>query len=87
MKGSGLEEILGVAFGGVASMMNGKAWPRAIRAFRMVVSCLLKDVVMSGMTSADKLEQMLDTARHHPTGRLCIPREHHATFHQSRTRG
>ena len=41
MKGSDLEEILGAAFSGINSMLNGKVWPKAMRGFRMVTTALL----------------------------------------------
>lgn len=50
MQGSGLEDILNAAFKGVSSMLNGKAWPKALRGFRMVVSSLLEDFILDGKT-------------------------------------
>ena len=44
MKGSGLEEILSAAFSGVGKMLNGKAWPRPVRRFRMTTVALLGNV-------------------------------------------
>ena len=73
MKASGFEEILGGVFGGVGSMLNGKAWPRAVRAFRMVASGLLKDVIISdGITTLSQLETFLDDTCKHPTGKLWV---------------
>ena len=37
MKGTGLEELLGVAYKGVSSMLNGKAWPKAVK--RLAYGC------------------------------------------------
>ena len=51
MKGSVLEEIISVSSGRVNSILNGKAWPRALRAFRMEVAGLLTDVIQSGINS------------------------------------
>ena len=45
MKGSGLEEILSVAYGGVKNMLNGKAWPKAVRGLRMVAAAILDDFI------------------------------------------
>ena len=39
MNGSGLEELLSAAFKGVSHMLNGKAWPKAVRGLRMVSVC------------------------------------------------
>ncbi len=38
MKESGLDDILNVAYKGVANMLNGKAWPKALRGLCMVVT-------------------------------------------------
>jgi len=41
MKASGLEVLVGAAFGGLTSIMNGKAWVKSMPAFRMVTAALL----------------------------------------------
>ena len=41
MKASGFEILVGAAFGGLTSIMNGKAWVKSMRAFRMVTAALL----------------------------------------------
>ena len=56
MNGSGLEELLGVSFKGVSHMLNGKAWPKAVRGLRMVVSALLEPLILSGITTVDAME-------------------------------
>ena len=38
---SGLEVLVGAAFSGLTSIMNGKAWVRSMRAFRMLKVALL----------------------------------------------
>ena len=38
---TGLEDLVRAAYGGIAGIMNGKAWPKAMRAFRMVVAALM----------------------------------------------
>ena len=48
MKGTGLEELLGSAFKGVSNMLNGKAWPKAMRGLRMVVVALIKKCYFRG---------------------------------------
>ena len=35
MKGSGVEELLGAAYSGLAGILSGKSWSRAMPAFRM----------------------------------------------------
>ena len=44
MAGSGLSEILSVAFGGVQKMLSGKKFPQNVRALRMVAEEILKRV-------------------------------------------
>ena len=43
MKASGLDLLVGAVFSGLTSIMNGKAWVRPMRAFRMVTAALLYD--------------------------------------------
>ncbi|MES9884700.1 MAG: hypothetical protein ABW185_27970 [Sedimenticola sp.] len=61
MKGTGLEEILCSAYKGVNSMLNGKAWPKALRGFRMVVTGLLKKSILSGKRTIEDMDEMLST--------------------------
>ena len=63
MKGGGLEEILGVAFSGINSMLNGKAWPRAMQGFRMVTTALLQQCILAGTTEVANIEEELEMAR------------------------
>ena len=72
MKGSGLEEILGAAFSGINSMLNGKAWPRAMRGFRMVTTALLQQYILAGTTEVANIEEELEVARNTPTGRMWV---------------
>ena len=53
MRGTGLEDLLGCAFAGVPNTMNGKAWPKALRALRMVTTALLDEVHYRGITVVD----------------------------------
>ena len=43
--------LLGSAFKGVSNMLNGKAWPKAMRGLRMVVVALIKNAISEGTTS------------------------------------
>ena len=70
MKASGLGVLVGAAFSGLTSIMNGKAWVRSMRAFRMVTAALLYD--LDGPKTFVDISQYLDTAREHPTGRLWV---------------
>ena len=72
MKGSGLEEILGAAFSGINSMLNGKAWPRAMRGFRMVTTALLQQYILAGTTEVANIEEELEMAHNTPTDRMWV---------------
>ncbi|MES9884496.1 MAG: hypothetical protein ABW185_26930, partial [Sedimenticola sp.] len=72
MKGSGLEEILNSAYKGVSSMLNGKAWPKALRGYRMIVTALLKDCVLSGKITHEAIDEVLQSVRSSKTSRLWI---------------
>lgn len=71
MQGSGLEELLQTTYGGVSNMLNGKAWPKAVRGLRMVVATLLEDIILRDST-ADDIEQTLNKIRETATGRLWV---------------
>ena len=43
MKGSGVEEPVGAAYSGLAGILSGKSWPRAMRAFRMECAVVMSD--------------------------------------------
>ena len=47
MAGSGLAEILESAFGGVAKLLTGKKFPQNVRALRLVMEELLRDILLS----------------------------------------
>ena len=72
MNGSGLEELLNVAFKGVSHMLNGKAWPKAVRGFRMVMSALLEPLILSGNTTVVEITEEFDKSRQSRTGRLWV---------------
>ena len=71
MRCTGLEDLLGCAFAGVPNKMNGKAWPKTLRALRMVTTSLLDEVHYRGITIVD-LQAELEQARKLPTGRQCV---------------
>jgi len=62
MKGSGLEEILYAAYNGVSSNLHGKAWLKALRGIRMVITGLFRDYVLAGRTTYDAREKDLKAA-------------------------
>ena len=68
MKASGLEVLVGDAFGGLISIMNNKAWVKSMRAFRMVTAALLYDFLKDGPKAFENMSRYLDAAREHPTG-------------------
>ena len=59
MADTGLETILQVAFGGVASMLSGKKYPQNIRALRLLTEELLRGTIVH-MDSHDSLMKVLD---------------------------
>ena len=68
MKGSGLEEILNVAYKGVNNMLNGKSWPKALRGLWMVVTAVLKDYIKAGKDSYSEISSELESARYSTIG-------------------
>ena len=72
MKASGLEVLVGAAFSGLTSIMNGKAWVKSMHAFRMVTAVLLYDFLKDDPETFEDISQYLDTAREHPTGKLWV---------------
>ena len=63
MKAGGLEVLVGAAFSGLTSIMNGKAWVRSMRAFRMVTAALLYDLLKDGPKTFEDISQYLDASR------------------------
>ena len=70
MKASGLEVLVGAAFRGLTSIMNGKV--RSMRAFRMVTAALLYDFLKDCPKTFEEISQYFDTARELATGRLWV---------------
>ena len=69
MKGSGVEELLGGAYSGLAGMLSGKSWPRAMRAFRMECAVVMSDYLGGdGSRTFNDLTEYLEEARKTPTG-------------------
>ena len=69
MKGSGLDVLIGAAFGGMNGIITGKAWVRAMRAFRMVLAALLQNFLRTGAKTCEYISAYMEEARKHPTGR------------------
>ena len=55
MSGTSLEELLAVSFKGITNMINGKAWPKALRGLRIVMVALLEPIISSGKSSTGRL--------------------------------
>ena len=72
MKASGMEKVLSSTFGCLTSIMNGKAWPQALRAWRMLTWALLSDFLKEGPKSSAEINVYLEKAREHPTGKLWV---------------
>ena len=73
MKGSGVEELLGAAYSGLAGMLSGKSWPRAMRAFRMECAVVMSDYLDGdGSRTFNDLTEYLEEARKTPTGWLWV---------------
>ena len=69
MNGSCLEVLLGAAFGGLTEIVNGKAWVRSMRAYRMVSGALLDYYLQDNVNTFDDISDYIEEARQHPTGR------------------
>ena len=67
MKGSGLDTLVGSAFGGLTGIMSGNV--RAMRAFRMVSAALLENFLQVNENNFDDILAHIDDARKHPPGR------------------
>ena len=67
---SGVDILIGAAFAGITSIVNGKAWANALRAYRLIIAVLLQNFYSSGAKTYAELCVYLETAREHPTGRL-----------------
>ena len=53
----------------LAGIFNGKSWVKAMRSFRGVAAALMKRFLSNGVKTFEDIEQYLDVARRHPTGR------------------
>ena len=55
VKGSGLDVLVGAAFGSMNGIITGKAWVRAMRAFRMVLDALLQNFLRTGAKTCEEI--------------------------------
>lgn len=74
MKGTGLEEIMAKVFGGVKKMLDGKKYPDNFRAFRIVATELLREVIQpsSFETTDELLGNLLDVLKESKTSHVWI---------------
>ena len=72
VKGSGLDVLVGAAFGSMNGIITGLAWVRAMRAFRMVLDALLHNFLHTGAKTCEEISAYMDEARKHPTGRYWV---------------
>ena len=68
------------AFGCLTSILNGKCWMNAFRAFKMLVEALLHDFLSDGENSYNDIVMYLERARNHPTGKMCVDTIIYPTF-------
>ena len=72
MKASGVDILISAAFAGITSIVNGKAWTNALRAYRLIFAVLLHNFYSNGARTYEELNVYLETARGHRTGRLWV---------------
>ena len=72
MKCTGVEELIGAAYSRIGNILSGKAWTKAMIAFRMVVAALLNAFLHEGEKTHDDIVAYLEKASEHPTGKLWV---------------
>ena len=72
MKASGVDVLISAAFAGITSIVNGKAWTNALRAYRLIMAVVRHNFYSNGAKTYEELNVYLETARGHPTGRLWV---------------
>ena len=72
MKASGMETVLATTFGSIKGIMNGKSWPQALRAYRMLTAALLDNFLNDGPKTSEEIEDYLETDQQYPTRKLWI---------------
>ena len=73
MAGSGMADILGVAFGGVGKMLTGKEYPDNVRALRMLTEEILRPIFDEHpdvSNNGELLAVLTDHAEHSRTAKL-----------------
>ena len=72
MKASGVDILISAAFAGITSIVNGKAWINALRAYHLIIAVLLHNFYSNGAKTYEELNVYLETTREHPTVRLWV---------------
>ena len=74
MAGSGLKEILEKAFSGVPKMLTGKNFPQCVRALRMVVEEILRQILKDGTINSytDLIHALEDKSEKSNTTKLWV---------------
>ena len=72
VKGSGLDVLVGAAFGSMNGIIIGVAWVRAMRPFRMVLDALLQNFLRTGAKTCEEISAYMEEAQIHPTGRCWV---------------
>lgn len=72
MKASGEDVLISAAFAGITSIVNGKAWTNALRAYRLIIAVLLQNFFSNGPKTYEELSAYLESVREHPTGKLWV---------------
>ena len=72
MKGSGVDVLISAAFAGITSIVNGKAWTNALRAYRLIIAVSLENFFSNGAKTYEELSAYLESVREHPTGKLWV---------------
>ena len=72
MKASCVDILISPAFPGITSIVNGKAWTNALRAYRLIIAVVLQKLYSNGAKTYKELIVYLQTARELPTGRLWV---------------
>ena len=60
MTNTGLEELMQAAFGGVQKMLTGKNFPQNVRALRMTVETLLRELLIENCDTFEELMAILE---------------------------
>lgn len=72
LKGSGIENLIGAAFGGTANILAAKVCINSLRAYRVIVAVLLAEFVSTGAKTYASLYEYMEKTRKDATARLWI---------------